>query len=240
MDTIKFENKGDIKMVAHRGLSGIELENTNAAFVFAGARSHFGIETDVHYTKDGKFVISHDANTSRVSGVDCYIYEATYEELYKIPFLDPITHEPRTDLHIPTLEDYIKICKKYKKECVLEIKSNFPVEKCRQMVDIINEIGWLENVTFISFLTEALENMRKVLPEHKMQLLTGAANDDVLAYLDKWNFDLDIGYPALTKEFADKVHAHGHIINCWTVDTLEIAEKMKECGVEYITSNILE
>ena len=33
-------------MIAHRGVSGLELENTCAAFVAAGNRSYFGIETD--------------------------------------------------------------------------------------------------------------------------------------------------------------------------------------------------
>ena len=35
MDTVKFLDKGNIKMIAHRGVSGLERENTNAAFVAA-------------------------------------------------------------------------------------------------------------------------------------------------------------------------------------------------------------
>ena len=38
MDTIKIENK-TVKMVAHRGLSGIEKENTCSAFVAACNRA---------------------------------------------------------------------------------------------------------------------------------------------------------------------------------------------------------
>ena len=59
MDVIRIDSK-QTKMVAHRGLSGLERENTCAAFVAAGNRSYFGIETDVHTTRDGKFVIIHD------------------------------------------------------------------------------------------------------------------------------------------------------------------------------------
>ena len=47
MDTIKFDKKKTV-MIAHRGLSGIETENTNSAFVAAGNRSYYGIETDIH------------------------------------------------------------------------------------------------------------------------------------------------------------------------------------------------
>ena len=45
------------KMIAHRGVSAMETENSNAAFVAAGNRTYWGIETDVHRTKDGKFII---------------------------------------------------------------------------------------------------------------------------------------------------------------------------------------
>ena len=65
MDTVKLENK-TVRMVAHRGLSGLEKENTCAAFVAACNRAtYFGVETDVHRTADGQFVIFHDDNTAR-------------------------------------------------------------------------------------------------------------------------------------------------------------------------------
>ena len=65
MDTVKI-NKNNTVLIAHRGLSGIECENTAAAFVAAGNRSYFGIETDVHKTADGKFIIIHDDITGYV------------------------------------------------------------------------------------------------------------------------------------------------------------------------------
>lgn len=61
MNTIKIKSDS-VKIIAHRGLSGLERENTYPAFVAAGNRSYFGIETDIHKTKDGKFIIIHDHN----------------------------------------------------------------------------------------------------------------------------------------------------------------------------------
>ena len=66
MNTKKF-NSLNTRVIAHRGLSGIERENTCPSFIAAGNRSYFGIETDVHVTKDGQFVIIHDETTERVS-----------------------------------------------------------------------------------------------------------------------------------------------------------------------------
>ena len=118
MNTITIDSK-NVQMIAHRGVSGIEMENTAAAFVAAGNRSYFGIETDVHVTKDGKIAVIHDDNTLRVSGIDRIVEETTLEELQTIPLYNKAEGCFRTDLKIPVLADYISICKRYDKKAVL-------------------------------------------------------------------------------------------------------------------------
>ena len=83
MNTIKFD-KGNVQVVAHRGLSGLEPENSIPAFVAAGNRSYFGIETDIHVTKDGKFIVIHDETTTRVAGDTIYVEECTYDFVRKV------------------------------------------------------------------------------------------------------------------------------------------------------------
>ena len=103
MDTIKIENKA-VKMVAHRGLSGIEKENTCSAFVAACNRAtYFAVETDVHRTVDGQFVIFHDDNTARVGLDHLVIEESTFETLRKLQLVDIDGKRGRIDLTIPTL-----------------------------------------------------------------------------------------------------------------------------------------
>ena len=77
MDTIQFD-KNNVKIIAHRGLSGLECENTCAAFVAAGNRSYCGIETDVHVTKDGKIIVFHDDNTERMTGKKKIVEKTRY------------------------------------------------------------------------------------------------------------------------------------------------------------------
>ena len=50
------------RVLAHRGASGYELENTLAAFRRAVAMNADGIELDVHATRDGALVVYHDAD----------------------------------------------------------------------------------------------------------------------------------------------------------------------------------
>ena len=241
MDTLRL-NSDKVLMVAHRGLSGIELENTASAFVAAGNRSYYGIETDVHRTGDGKFVVIHDDNTKRVGIDDLKVEETTYETLRALRLADKDGQRGRNDLRIPSLLEYTQLCKKYNKVSVLELKNHFEPADVDAIVEIIRNEGWLEQTIFISFDLDNLIYLRSILPEQPAQYLIGSFTDDLLDTLVKYNLDLDIYYKTvtLTPERIKAVHDAGHKVNVWTVDDLEDAKRMVEYGVDFITSNIIE
>ncbi len=239
MNTVKF-NKGNVKVVAHRGLSGIEKENTNSAFVAAGNRSYYGIETDIYRTLDGKFVTNHDNNLKRVGGENIPVEEVTLEVLQNTVLFDKDGTKDRKDLHPSTLENYINICKKYEKHSVLELKSKFTDEEIERIVNIIKEFGYIENVTFISFVYDNLLKVRKVLPGHSAQFLFKEITDEIIEKVIEDGFDVDVQYTALTKENIQRLHEAGIKVNCWTVNELEVAERLTEWGIDYLTTNILE
>lgn len=239
MNTIKFDNKNSL-VVAHRGLSGIETENTNAAFVAAGNRSYFGIETDIYRTADGRFAVNHDGNLKRIGGEDISIENSTLTELQNVVLFDKDGTKSRLDLITTTLENYIGICKKYEKHCILELKSEFTDEETERFINVIKEYGYLDYVTFISFKYENLVKVRKILPNQSVQFLFNELTNEIFDSLVADKFDADIYYKHLTKEQIDKLHSTGIKINCWTVDDPQAAELLAEWGVDQITSNILE
>ena len=241
MDTIKLDS-GKVKMIAHRGLSGLEKENTNAAFVAAGNRAkYFGIETDVHVTADKGFIVIYDDNTSRVSTDDLNVESSSYETLRKIRLLDIDGSRGRSDLLLPSLEEYVGICKKYEKYCILELKNPMDPEDVYGIVETIKAMGYLEHVVFISFALSNLVALRERYPQQSAMYLIGKEwKDEVYGDLEKYNLDLDIDYRILTKDIVDRVHAMGHTVNVWTVNDEESGLRMVEMGVDYITTNILE
>lgn len=242
MDVIRIDSK-QTKMVAHRGLSGLERENTCPAFVAAGNRSYYGVETDVHVTKDGKFVIIHDETTDRVSnGEFCInVEENDYAALKDVVLPDKDGSRNREDIRIPLLVDYIKICQKYEKICVLELKNEFARADLERLIGEIKAIGYIENVTFISFSWINCVMTREILPENKVQFLTVEdVTDELIQKLVDNKLDLDIHYKKLTAENVAKLHESGIEVNCWTCDTKEEGEALVAMGVDYITSNILE
>ena len=241
MDTVKIDKKG-IKMVAHRGVSGLECENTCAAFIAAGNRSYWGIETDVHVTADGQFVVIHDFETGRVSETNIPVDESTRAELSAIRlYSNPWQKTPgRSDLVIPDLSDYVRICHHYDKVAVLELKGDISEENIARIVDVVRQYGHLEQTLFISFWWDNLVKLRKLLPEQPMQFLTGKWTEELPQNLKSQNFGLDIYYPELTKERVEQIHSLGLEVNCWTCDSVDAATDLIEMGVDCITSNILE
>lgn len=244
MNTIKI-NKGSVRMVAHRGMSGLELENTCAAFVAAGNRSHWGIETDVHKTADGKFVLIHDSVTGRVSPENISVEESDFATLRAIP-MGKQGGMTRGDLQIPALEEYLDVCKHYEKIAVLELKDLADGEETvRQIVDICRERYGLENMVFIAFRFQNLKFVKKAAPEAYCQYLLHKDIDllertDLVGKMLALGVDVDIDHRALTKAHIDYLHSKGIKVNAWTVDDPARAEELVGWGIDYITTNILE
>lgn len=240
MNTTKFNHPNKPLMVAHRGVSGLETENTCAAFVAAGNRSYYGIETDVHVTADGKYVTFHDDETRRMAAEDMIIEKTDFETLRSLILRQRDGNFGRIDLRIPTMQEYIEICKQYEKVAVLELKNHFQKEQVFEICEIIEGIGYLENVIFISFDFENLVYVKERYPNQPVQFLTGKCDEELAKKLSSLNMDLDIYFEGLDAETAERCHRYGIKVNCWTVDKVEDAARLAELGVDYITSNILE
>ena len=238
-NTLKI-NAPHVRMIAHRGLSGLETENTAAAFVAAGNRSYMGIETDVHRTLDGQFIIIHDDDTARVAGDALPVERTRYELLRQIRLRNIPGGSQRADLMLPSLREYAAICRHYGKTSVLELKNRFDPEDVARIVDIMREEGQLEDSIFISFDLLNMIALRRLLPDQPLQYLTSWYDPILIDTLTAHRLDLDIKYKALTADIVAELHARGIRVNCWTVNTVEDGERLAEYGVDYITTNILE
>ena len=239
-DTIHLPQAHKPRIIAHRGLSGLEMENTASAFVAAGQRSYYGIETDVHVTADGQFILIHDDNTKRVAGDEMIVENTWYETLRAIRLNDTDGKKGRRDLLMPNLSEYIGICRKYEKYAVLEFKNHFAPRDIDRVIAILQEAEYLDHVIFISFDLPNMICIRERLPEQPAQFLIKEFPDWLPDTLGKYHLDLDIKHTALTSERVRQLHECSIQVNTWTVNTLEDAQRVIDYGVDYITTNILE
>lgn len=242
MSTIRVPHNGHTRFIAHRGLSGRERENTCAAFVAAGNRSYFGIETDIHRTADGGYVLIHDSDTKRVAGAELTVEESPLAALRELVLPD-LAGEPRFDLRLPVPEEYLHICRAYDKVAVLELKAPFSDEVLREIRALVQTHYDEEHTVYISFFYENLTALRRMDDSLHLQYLCGLPddlNDARVQDMAEKHIDADACHTILSREKIAQLHEHGIAVNVWTVDTREQAETLMSWGVDYITTDILE
>lgn len=237
MNTIKVK-KGKTKFIAHRGLSGLERENSLRAFVAADNRTYYGCECDIHYTKDKHLVICHDDFTGRVSDTNLVIPDSSFEEIDKIRLKEFDSQISGRDLVVPTFLEYLQLQKKYEKHCIVEIKCEINLDEAKEILDIIKP--YYELVTFISFHLNNLKIIRSLDEKIPMMYLSSKYDDSLISICKEYNLGIDILYKELTSERIEKFHGSNIIVNTWTINDKNVAKSLIEWDIDFITTNILE
>lgn len=222
--------------IAHRGKHDVYWENTYNAFLEASKRNFYGIETDIHLTKDGRWITHH--NETIISGGKEYsILDLTFDEITKM-HLDNYQNDDHA--YVCPFEDYLKICKESGKRPIIEIKNNPTKEEIKEMLDIVESIIGINNSTFICFYPWPLAKINRIMKRkvHIQQLIE--KHEELKIWDFHKRFDLDIHYDHINKATVQKWHRHKIKINIWTVDDRTTLDKMEVLGVDYITTNVFE
>jgi glycerophosphoryl diester phosphodiesterase len=136
-------------LLIHRGLAKENFkENTISSFKYC-FRKNYGIETDIHFTKDNKIICFHDFNLKNKFKINKAIKKTNYQELLKI--------SKNKKKPIPLLKDLIKLSKN-KKFLMLEIKPLFSKKNLKVLLD---EIKYLKNYSLTSFKEQNIVNLYK-------------------------------------------------------------------------------
>ena len=134
--------------IIHRGLAKKTFkENSIKAFKFC-FKKNYGIETDLHTTLDNKIVCYHDFSLKRFKSKKL-IKNLKYKDINKIA--------SKYKMHIPTLNEVIKISKK--NYLMLEIKSKFTK---KNFLNLISIIKGLKHYSVTSFNEKNISNLNKI------------------------------------------------------------------------------
>ena len=108
----------DTLVLAHRGFGDGGVENTIGGLEAAARAGADLVEMDVMQTKDGEFVVMHDANLGRLAGKDVAVKDLTLDEITAIEVHDLAGHRDR----IPSLRDYVTRAAELEMPLLIEIK----------------------------------------------------------------------------------------------------------------------
>jgi glycerophosphoryl diester phosphodiesterase len=202
-------------------------------------------ECDIYLTKDNQIMIMHDKSAKRTGGVDVNLPDTDSAALSKIDVGSWKSPQYKGE-KIPFLKDILDSLPK-DKTFFIEIKTG--PEILPYLEKVIKKSGKQDQLVIISFNFESVSEFKKLMPAIPAYWLISTEKNPVadaplpysLANIDKVKSagldGIDAHYLGVTKEFADKIHAAGMKLYVWTVDDTNIAQNMKDMGVDGITTN---
>ena len=210
-------------VIAHRGASGYEYENSRAAFRRAVMLDADGVELDVHATRDGAIVVHHDA---------------------ELPGFGPIALLSRVEARqarirngepLPLLSEVLELVGD--REVYVEVKS-LPDIHDRRAARRAGPGAGPARYSVHSFDHRIIRRLGSSLPEVRRGILLSAYLDDpVAAMRGVGATTLWQEWSQVDRELVTRVHEAGFSIIVWTVNEIGDLERMARLGVDGLCGN---
>jgi glycerophosphoryl diester phosphodiesterase len=210
-------------VIAHRGASGYEYENSRAAFRRAIMLDADGIELDIHATRDGTIVVHHDPEVPGFGPIALLtLAEARHVRI-------------RNGETLPLLQEVLDLVGDH--DVWIEVKS-LPPAYDRSLLALLDRGPAPERYAVHSFDHRIVRRLGEARPELRRGILLSAYLDDPVGALQA------VGATALWQEWqlvdqelVNRVHAIGGQIIAWTVNEIGDLERLVRLGVDGLCGN---
>ena len=229
------------QIIAHRGFSKIQTENTLEAIKEAYYSNISFIEVDIQMTLDKKLVVFHDFDLKRLASINQKISLNTLEDLNKIKLFNKKTKE--YNLSILSFEKLLEIAKQFSLSLNIELKTESTNEKdlqtfanlVIQALEKVNEVP----ILISSFSYKLLEEFYFLSRKYPLGFLVESfIPKDLEKKLQKINaYSVHLEDIIASKEIVNLMHSLGYYVLVYTVDDVNKARELFEMGVDAIFSN---
>lgn len=228
-----------MKTLAHRGLSASYPENTLIAFQQAAKLDCWGVEFDVHLTKDNQLVVIHDESINRTSNGKGFVKDMTLEELRTFDYGSWFSPE-FAGQQIPTLAEVLEIFKNTHHQINIEIKSDvFEYPGIEMLVaNQIEAFQLKDRVIVSSFNHETIMRFQQMMPSVDCALLFASLIINLEDYVRQFNCNaIHIPYYYGMRSIIQRVIKQGMTVRAYTVNDEKIAQQMQQLGVDAVFSD---
>ena len=217
------------KIIAHRGVTRNDQENTLPAYHQAFSEGADGLEIDVRLSKDEKPIIFHDEDTSRLFDKNLKIKNTIYSELETLG---------NSENRIPLLDEVLDFLPQ-NKECFIEIKSDANTVPFLDKLKIEKK-----NITFLSFDKNVVLALKKRFPNklvfqsfHMLQIERYGIKK-ILEFYKNGNSDgLSIDIRGLSNKTIDKILEKKIDLIIWTLNSMERLKELSKKNIRAIITD---
>ncbi|MCE7549506.1 glycerophosphodiester phosphodiesterase [Streptomyces thermodiastaticus] len=210
--------------IGHRGVMGVEPENTLRSFVAAERAGLDAIELDLHLSKDGALVVIHDAEVDRTTDGSGAVADKTLAELRA---LDAGRGE-----RIPVFEEVLDAVRA---PLQAEIKD---VAAAEALAEVMHRRDLVSRVEVLSFHDEALTEIARLVPGVRTALVADRYGTEVVGRAraaGAGTLVLDIR--RLTLEIVEEARAADLRVIGWVVNTLDQLRLARAFELDGVTTD---
>ena len=243
---MSFERPTKPLVVAHRGASIEQPENTLAAFEVAIEAGADAVEFDVRMTAEGVAVVMHDPDASRTTDGNGLVSEMTLEDLRRLRIALP----GGGAAGVPTLEEALRRLAG-RAAADIEIKNmpgepGFTADRERAVeatLDALDAVAFPGSVIVSSFNPRSIAHCRRLRPDVPTGLLTsyGVEGFEALRRATEdghpWVLPFVTTVLDAADGFADEVRSAGALLGVWIADDPDIARRLFELGANAVATN---
>lgn len=210
-------------VIAHRGASGYEYENSRAAFRRAIMLDADGVELDIHSTRDGGIVVHHDP---------------------EIPGVGPIAHLTLAEARqlripngetVPMLAEILDLMGD--RDVWVEVKSLAPVYD-EGLLEVLDKGPAPQRYAIHSFDHRIVHRLGEIRPSlHRGILLSAYLRDPVAVMRSVGASTLWQDWQQVDQELVTQVHQAGYTVIAWTVNEIGDLDRMVRLGVDGLCGN---
>jgi glycerophosphoryl diester phosphodiesterase len=210
-------------VIAHRGASGYEYENSRAAFRRAVMLDADGVELDVHATRDGGIVVHHDPDLPGVGPIaQLSLAEARQVRL-------------RNGETLPVLTEILELVGN--RDVWIEVKS-LPASHDQLLLAVLDQGPAPQRYAIHSFDHRIVHRLGEARPNlQRGILLTAYLRDPVAVMRAVGASTLWQEWQQVDQELVNKVHEAGGAVIAWTVNELGDLDRMVRLGVDGLCGN---
>ncbi|MGW5427238.1 glycerophosphodiester phosphodiesterase [Streptomyces sp. NPDC004059] len=213
--------------IGHRGVMGVEPENTLRSFVAAQDAGLDLIELDLHLSKDGALVVMHDAEVDRTTDGTGPIADKTLAELRsldaglgeRVPVFEEVLEAVRTPLQA-------------------EIKD---VAAARALAAVMHERDLVGRVEVSSFHDDAVAEITRLVPGVRTALIGGRYGTDIVERaVAVGAATVCLNIRRLTLEIVEHARKSGLRVIGWVVNTQDHLRLVRALELDGATTDFPE
>lgn len=221
---------------SHRGLLGYP-ENSYEGILAAIKAGYKVIEIDVARTKEGVFVVHHDATIDRCSDGQGYVKDYTFEELQQFNF-GHYLGGAFPDTKISTLTEILELCKRYDVAIELDLSNDviIPDEYTLSIYKLVKDCGMVSHTLFCGnkIKMELLLNEDPSVNIDVVLWTTDALNGVLSLREHAKIMFVTIPWTRITSGFIEEAHDNNIKVEGWTCVSKDEVASCFAIGVDYV------